>query len=169
MKILKILATLIAVVVIVLAIGYLIMGYTLPDETVVRTEFDVAAPPEKVWLALTDHQKYPEWAPNVARVEVESDRKWKEYLKDSPDPISFSVVSEKPSEQMEISYAMGEFFEGHWKGEIKATPAGAHVTVEDRMRVKSWAMKIMMYPFFDLNEFVKTWNGKLKERAESLK
>jgi hypothetical protein len=97
MKILKILSTLLAAVVIVLAIAYLVMGYTLPDETVGRTEFDVAAPPEKVWQALTDHQKYPEWAPNVARVEAVSDKQWKEYLKDSPDPIDFSVVSEKPA------------------------------------------------------------------------
>ena len=169
MKIFKILATLIAAVVIVLAICYLIMGYALPDETVVRTEFDVAAPPEKVWQALTDHQKYPEWAPNIAKVEIVNDKQWKEFLPDSPDPINFSVVSEKPVERMEISYTMGKFFEGHWKGEIKPTPAGAHVIVEDRMRAKTWAMKIMMYPFFDLNEFVKTWNAKLKERAESLK
>jgi uncharacterized protein YndB with AHSA1/START domain len=169
MKVLKILATTAAVIVIVLAIGYLIMGYTLPDETVVRTEFDVAAPPEKVWQALTEHQKYPEWAPNVARVEIVSDKQWKEYLKDSPDPINFSVVSEKPAGQMEISYTMGEFFEGHWKGEITPTPTGARVLAEDRMRAKSWATRIMMYPFFDLNEFVKTWNAKLKERAESLK
>lgn len=169
MKIIKTLATLIAVVVIVLAIGYLIMGYTLPDETTVKSEFDVAAPPEKVWQALTDREKYPEWAPNIVKVEIINDKQWREWPKDSESPLTFNTISEQPPGSMELSYAMGDFFEGHWKGEIKATPSGARVTTEDRMRAKTWATKIMMYPFFDLNDFVKTWNRKLKERAESLK
>jgi uncharacterized protein YndB with AHSA1/START domain len=169
MKILKILAALVALIIFALAIGYLIMGYTLPDETVVRSEFDVAAPPEKVWQALSDHEKYPEWAPNIVKVEIVNDKQWREWPKDSDMPLAFTIISAKPPEQLEIGYTMSEFFEGHWKGEIKATPSGSRVIVEDRMRVKTWATKIMMYPFFDFNEFVKTWNQKLKERAESLR
>jgi len=122
-----------------------------------------------VWQALTDREKYPEWAPNVIRVEVVSDTEWREWIHDSEDPLVFTVIDQQPPNHMEAKYTMGDFFEGHWKGDIKATPAGAHVLAEDRMRAKTWAGKIMMYPFFDLKEFVNTWNGKLKQRAESLK
>jgi uncharacterized protein YndB with AHSA1/START domain len=169
MKILKILTTSIALVITVLALGYLILGFTLPDETVVKTEFDVAAPPEKIWQALTDREKYIEWAPNIVKVEVVTDKEWREWPQDSKEPLIFNVLSEQPPNRLEIKYAMGDFFEGYWKGEIQPTPSGAHVTAEDRMHAKNWAAKIMMYPFFDLNEFVAKWNRKLKERAESLK
>jgi uncharacterized protein YndB with AHSA1/START domain len=169
MKILKILATLIALLVIVLALSYLILGFTLPDETVVKTEFDVAAPPEKVWQALTDQEKYPEWAPNVVKVDVVSENEWREWIENSKEPLLFTAIDKQQPNHMEAKYAMGDFFEGHWKGDIAAAAGGAHVTAEDRIRVKSWAAKIMMYPFFDLKEFVNKWNRKLKERAESLK
>jgi uncharacterized protein YndB with AHSA1/START domain len=169
MKILKILATLIALVVTALALGFLILGLTLPEESQVKTEFDVAAPPEKVWQALNDRGKYPEWAPNIARVEIVNEKEWREWTKDNPDPLTFSVTSEQPPDRMEVKYVMGDFIEGHWKGEIKATAAGSRVSAEDKMRAKTWMAKIMMYPFFDLKEFVNTWNQKLKQRAESLK
>lgn len=169
MKIIKTLATVAALIVTVFAIGYLIMGYTLPDETVVKSEFDVAAAPEKVWQVLNDHEKYPEWAPNIAKVEVINDKQWREWPGDSDLPLAFTVVNEQAPGKLELGYTMGPFFEGHWKGEITATPTGSHVTTEDRMQAKTWATKITMYPFFDLNDFVKTWNRKLKERAETLK
>lgn len=35
----------------------------------IHTSIDIAAPPEKVWAALTDYERYPEWNPFMRRIE----------------------------------------------------------------------------------------------------
>jgi uncharacterized protein YndB with AHSA1/START domain len=63
--VLIILAVIVALVVVIVAIGFL-----LPVKHVATRSARFDKPAEKVFLALTEVEKFPEWRPSVERVEV---------------------------------------------------------------------------------------------------
>ena len=69
---------------------------------------------------------------------------------------------------MAFEYAMGDSFAGTWYGHITPTANGVRVETRDAHVVKGWVTKILIYAFFDFDKFAKEWNGKLKQRVESL-
>lgn len=168
MKILKIFLGIGAILLISLVIVFIVAGIIIPTERSFTNEVEINAPSERVWQVITDTQKYTEWQDQLAKVEHIDDKNWVEYLKNSPEPLRFSVASDERPSRMEFHYTMGDSFNGHWKGEI--TPSGSAVKLKttDSYTAKSWPTKILIYAFFDMESFAKDWNNKLKARVESL-
>ena len=63
-RILRILGVIVAIVLLVVVIGAL-----LPRQHTVSRQAVYHQPPEQIWQAITDYQKFPEWRKTVLRVE----------------------------------------------------------------------------------------------------
>jgi uncharacterized membrane protein len=168
MKILKIIATAIGLL-LVLAIGaFVVAGIALPAEVEFVNEVEINAPAEPVWQVVTDKSKYTEWQTNLARVELVDDKNWIEYPKDFPEPLRFTLVKDERPSSVEIKYTIGDTVEGSWKGSATPTANGIRLRTTDGYKANGWMTKILLRAFFDLDTFAKDWNNKLKARAEKV-
>ena len=151
-----------------LGIAFLAGGLLIPNEKSYTQETEINASQETVWKVLNDHEKFPEWQDKLASVEIKDEKNWTEVTKDA-GPIDFTIVSSDQPNKLELKYSMGESYKGEWFGELRSPAEGKTVLkTTDKSVVNSWVMKILMSAFFDIEEFAKDWNQKLKARAESL-
>lgn len=169
MKFLKWLIGISAAVCLSLVTAFLVAGLLVPAERSFSNEIEIEATAESVWQVITDKSRYTEWQPSIKKVDVIDERNWVENLKDSQEPLRFSLVADRRPESMEFGYSMGDSFHGHWKGEMTSTATGVRLKTTDGYKVDGWITKILIGMFFDLDSFAKDWNSKLKARVESLK
>jgi carbon monoxide dehydrogenase subunit G len=167
MKIIKKLAIGLLLLIVTLGIVFITLGLFLPDEIIVTKETQINAPPETVWQVMDEQEKYQEWMPNVEKVEVINENKWKEHLKDSEVPIIFETVNLQKPERYELKYQMENLMDGGWVGNLEKTEYGTLLKTEDKITHKSWIGKIMMPLFFNLETFAENFNQQLKKRAEN--
>ena len=168
MRIVKILQLAVGLLIVLTAFCFLAAGLLIPVERSFTNEIEIKASAEKVWQVVTDRDKYTEWQTNLTKVEVIDDKSWIEYPRDSPEPLNFSVGKDDRPGSMAFEYTMGNSFEGTWHGYITKTTSGVHLETRDAYLAKGWITKILVYLFFDFDKFAKDWNGKLKQRVESL-
>ena len=68
---------------------------------------------------------------------------------------------------MSLEYNAPGVFTGSWKGELRRiSPSKTVIRTTDTSRVDSTFTKVMMAMFFDIEDFAKDWNQKLKKQAE---
>ena len=126
-------AVLIAVVAIVTLIGYL-----LPVAHTASRDAVVAAPASDVYAAISDVERYPEWWPEVARVErLPSDAgrvRFREHM--SGGPVIMEVDEAIASTRFVTRIAdPDQPFGGTWTFELMPTAGGTHVTITERGEV----------------------------------
>ncbi|NNE98880.1 MAG: hypothetical protein HKN25_07655 [Pyrinomonadaceae bacterium] len=168
MKLSRILIAFVLGLVCLLGIGFVLGGVLIPAEKSFTQETEIDASAETVWKVLTEREKYTEWQDKLSAVKIIDENRWVEIVKDV-GPIDFYFVRKEKPKTLEIKYATPSGVDGQWLGEIKPVSYGRTViTTTDKSIVKSWIAKIFMSMFFDIEEFAKDWNQKLKARAESL-
>jgi uncharacterized membrane protein len=167
MKVLKIIASVIGLLVLLGIGAFVVAGIALSPEVSHINEVEIDTPAERVWQVAMDKSKYTEWQTNLERVEIVDDKNWVEYPKDFPEPLRFTLVKDDRPSNVEIKYTMGPM-EGFWKGSATPTATGVKLTTIDGYKANGWVAKIMLRTFFDLDTFAKDWNNKLKARAEEL-
>ncbi|QQS40283.1 MAG: SRPBCC family protein [Acidobacteriota bacterium] len=153
---------------VLLAAAFIALGLYIPAEKEFTQVTEINASAESVWKVLKDVEKYPAWQDQLERVEIRNEKEWVEHTPGGA--IDFRLVSEDAPRTMEIAYTMGGSFEGKWRGEL--SPRGQDKTLlrtTDSTKVNGWFTKIMMWFFFDIEDFAKDWNSKLKNRAEAVK
>lgn len=168
MRFLKWIIGLLAVVVGVLGATFLAAVIFVPAERSFVNEVEINAPPERIWNVILDKDRYMEWQTSLSKVEVVDDKNWIEFPKDAPDPIKFTLAKDARPETMEFHYMMGDFFEGHWKGDMTPASNGVRLRTTDSYKVNGAVSKILIGMFFDIDTFAKDWNSRLKTRVESL-
>lgn len=168
MKVLKKLVIALGVLVLVLIIAVFVAGSLMPAERAFTNEIDINVPAERVWEVITDKQRYTEWQTQLDRVEITDDKNWIEYPRTTPEPLKFHLVDDARPKKMEFEYTMGNAMQGRWVGEVTPGPTGVRLKTVDSYKTDGFLMKILMGAFFDLDSFAKEWNGKLKQRAETL-
>jgi uncharacterized membrane protein len=149
-------------------IGFFIAGAIIPDTRSFTNEVDIDTPAEKVWEVINDKARFTEWQTQLDKVEVIDDKHWVEYPRGLPDPLKFMLATDERPSKMEFHYTMGKDFAGHWKGEMTPTTTGVRLKTTDSYTTNETLTKVLIYAFFDMENFSKDWNSKLKYRVESL-
>jgi hypothetical protein len=167
MKIVKAVSLVILAFFGLIVLAFVAAGMLIPAEKSFTNSVEINAPATQVWQVLTDKQRYPEWQTKLARVEVIDDRNWIEYPKDAPEPLRFTLAKDERPWAMSFDYKMGDSFSGSWTGRLATTTSGVRLETIDSYAAKGWVTKILMYIFFDFDQFAKDWNTKLKQRVES--
>lgn len=151
-----------------LAVAFAAGVMVIPAEKSFTNEVDIAATPEQVWQVIFDQKHYTEWQTSIVRVEIKDEKNWIEYSKDAPDPMHFTIVTDKRPAEAELHYIMGDDFNGHWHGTIQPVAGGVKLTTMDSYKVDGWFAKVLIGTLFDMDKVAKDWNSKLKTRVESL-
>ena len=168
MKLVKLLIKLAVGLIGFLAIVFVLAGILIPSERSFTLETEINASHETVWSVLTDREKYTEWQDKISGVEIKDDENWVEISKDA-GPIDFKYVKREKPTLLELSYSTPSGVNGEWRGELRSAGEGKTiVTTTDKSVVKSWIAKVFMSMFFDIEDFARDWNQKLKKRAEAV-
>jgi|ERR1043166_6325978 hypothetical protein len=164
----KVLSIAILLLFAVVLLAFIAAGVFIPAEQSFTNSVEITAPADKVWQVLTDRSRFPEWQTNLSKVEVVDDRNWMEYPKDAPEPLRFTLAKDDRPSAMSFGYKMGDYFAGEWNGRVTPTATGVRLETVDGYVAKGWVTKILMYIFFDFDKFAKDWDGRLKQRVETL-
>ncbi|MDH3529341.1 MAG: hypothetical protein OEQ28_07230, partial [Acidobacteriota bacterium] len=124
---------------------------------------------ETVWQVLNDKEKYTEWQDQLKTVDIKDDENWTETTTQG-QVLEMKLVSSEEPIRMRLSYKIGEDFKGAWSGELRrVSPTKTIIRTTDSTEIDSVIMKVTVAMFFDIEDFAKDWNQKLKKRSEALK
>ena len=130
---------------IVLAVAIItIVGFLLPQEHVATRDAVVAAPPDAVFRIVTDVGRYPEWRPDVSRVELlgAAPLRWREHA--GGDVLTYEATVDKPPMVFVARIADTDLqFGGTWTYELKPEGAGTRVTITERGEVYNPIFRFM--------------------------
>ena len=113
-----------------------IIGAMLPRDHVATMTATIAAPPEKVWAALTDVGAYPTWRSEVQRVDVlsSSPLSWREHTKQGALTLAVETF-EPPRRMVGRIKDEGQPFGGAWEYQLApltGDPNKTRVTITER-------------------------------------
>jgi len=169
MKILKTLLAIFVSLVLLAACGYIGCGLLVPDERVFSNQIEINASADVVWQVINDRSKYTEWQAGLTKVDIIDPNNWVEYPNGLPDPLFFKTRKDDRPSSMTFEYQIGNRFTGTWTGSIVPIANGVRLETRDSYVARDWLTKVMVYVTFDLDKFAKDWNGRLKDRSETIK
>ncbi len=121
------------VVTIAIVIG---VGYALPQNHVVSRTISVPAPPDEVFAAIWNVDRYPNWRRDVQRVEVLGldPVRWRELS--GGDTITYEVAERRRPELLTVRIADPDLpFGGTWTYELAPEGSGTRLTITERGEV----------------------------------
>lgn len=124
----------IAVTALVLAVivAVVVIGWLLPAEHVASGEVTLPAPPQRVFEAITDVNRYPSWRPALTRVDVlaTAPLRWREH--EGGDAITFEVVDSSPPQRLKVRIADADLpFGGSWTYTLTPAGTGTHLQITE--------------------------------------
>jgi uncharacterized protein YndB with AHSA1/START domain len=122
-----------AVALVLLAVLITTIGYALPRDHVASASRQISLPPHRVFLRITDVERFPDWRKDVERVEVitQSPLTWREHA--GGDVITFEIVASAPPERLVSRIADPDLpFGGTWTYELRPEGAGTRLTITER-------------------------------------
>jgi uncharacterized protein YndB with AHSA1/START domain len=130
----RIVIGLVALVAIVVAIGY-----SLPQSHVASRTASFSQPPDRVWAAITDFAAFPTWRKDVQSVEVlpsaDGKRSWRE-TSAKGSSLTFVTDAWEPPSHMTARIADKDLpFGGSWDYTISPTAKGSTVTITEHGEV----------------------------------
>ena len=156
------------ILLVVAVVAFASAALVVPKKKSFTQETEINVSRETVWKVLNDREKYTEWQDQLTKVEIKDDKHWSETTVDG-QILLFTLVSSEEPTGMRISYNIGENFKGAWSGELRrVAPDKTIIRTTDSTEIDSVIMKVTVAIFFDIEDFAKEWNQKLKKRAESL-
>lgn len=142
--IVRLVAFLIAVVLVVLT-----LGYALPVQSEHTRSITLKQPPEAVFTALADVQKMPEWNRNLSRVEILPPTDGKETMRQTlKNGMSMELVTtESLSPTHLVRESKGGPYVGSWTYEIAPTNDGSKVTLTEKAEIKKPPLRVLARVF----------------------
>jgi uncharacterized protein YndB with AHSA1/START domain len=132
-----------AIVVVILAV--IAFGYALPVAHVATREAQLAAPPERVFEALTNVQEFPKWRSDVQSVEIVSRvprLQWREHGDNGP--ITFEMLRSEPARGLVTRIADRTLpFGGSWTFTLQPDGSGTRLTITENGEVYNPLFRVM--------------------------
>lgn len=134
----------------------------LPVAHVAERSAEIAAPPERIWAALTDISAFPTWRSDVVKVEQLPDRTWREHGKHGA--ITYQVaVAEAPSRLVVRIVDKTLPYGGEWEYRV----APGRVTIIERGEIYNLFFRVMARFVFGYTKTIEAYLWALKRRVES--
>ena len=139
----------------------------------IRTEIDIAAPPERVWAVLTDFAAYPRWNPfikSIAGTPAVGERLTVSINLPGRSAMTFKPVVKAAQPARELRWRGTVLMRGIFDGEhfFLVQPSGADGTHFIHGEVFSGLLVGLFSRMFDDTEAAfRAMNDALKEQAES--
>jgi uncharacterized protein YndB with AHSA1/START domain len=145
-----------------------IVGYLLPVAHVASAEARLARSPGEVFSAIADVKRYPEWRPDVSRVELlaESPRtRWKE--SGGNGEITFEVEDAAPPGRLQARIADQTLpFGGTWTYEMTPSGSGTLLRITERGEVYNPLFRVLSRFVFGhtatMEQFLRNLERKLR-------
>lgn len=145
-----------------------IVGYLLPVAHVASAQARLARSPGEVFSAIADVKRYPEWRPDVSRVELlaESPRtRWKE--SGGNGEITFEVEDAAPPGRLQARIADRTLpFGGTWTYEMTPSGSGTLVRITERGEVYNPLFRVLSRFVFGhtatMEQFLRNLERKLR-------
>ncbi len=134
----------------------------LPVSHTVERTADIAAPPDRIWAALTDVSAFPSWRPDVRSVDQLPDRTWREHGKHGA--ITYRVTVAEPLSRLVVRIIDENLpYGGEWEYRV----APARVTIIERGEIYNLFFRIMARYVFGYTKTIEAYLWALKRHVES--
>jgi uncharacterized membrane protein len=139
-----------------------LVGAMLPQDHVATRSRTFDAPAERVYAAISDVQRFPEWRPGVREVTLLSEEplRWREVSSDGT--IEFErVTSDAPRAQTTRITSEGLPFGGRWDYEIAPDGAGSRLTIAEHGDVYNPIFRFMARFVFGYHKTIEDYLAAL--------
>jgi hypothetical protein len=130
--------------VLLLVIVVVVVGYLLPVAHVASRGATFRVPPDRVFAAVTEVAKFPEWRTDVKTVEILSEKplRWRE--DGSNGVITFEVQERRPPTRLVTRIADPSLpFGGSWTYELTPADGGTRLTITEHGEVYNPVFRFM--------------------------
>lgn len=153
--------------VVILVLGLYLVGTQLPQEHTATLQRVMSAPAPDVWRAMTDIEAFPEWRPEVDRVERLEDRNglpvWRET--GATGTIQLHAVFMEPPERMIVRVEDPEgAFGGRWTYELAQTAGGTLVRITEDGEIYSPMFRVFARFVFGYESTMRSYLDALEAR-----
>jgi len=114
----------------------LFIGFLRPPEATTRCQVIYRKPVKEIWPTIVDFEKWPEWNPNVERIEPAADKNdhpvWT--LRTSSGRLPMEVAAVDPFAKLETLIETSSA-QSRWSWVFRNVPAGTELTITQRKTV----------------------------------
>lgn len=151
-----------------LVVVLVVVGYLLPVAHVASVEAQFARSPGEVFATIADVKRYPEWRPDVSRVELLADAprtRWKE--SGGNGEITFEVEDAAPPGRLQARIADRTLpFGGSWTYEVTPSGSGTLVRITEHGEVYNPVFRVLSRFVFGhtatMEQFLRNLERKLR-------
>ena len=146
-----------------------LVGYMLPVAHIASRDTTLPQPPDRVFAALADVERYPSWRSDVTSVEVLSEtptKRWREHGDDGQ--ITFERTQSHPPARLVSRIAdTGLPFGGTWTYELTPEGAGTRLSITERGEVYSPLFRFMSRFIFGHTATIEKFLADLEKHLQS--
>jgi uncharacterized protein YndB with AHSA1/START domain len=144
-----------------------VVGYLLPKGHVATRSATFAAPPDAIWAAITDVDKFPSWRSDVKTVQRLPDRDgrvaWVE--EGSSGRITLAVEKSLPPQQLVLRIADPDLpFGGSWTYDLAPAPGGTTLTITENGEIYNPVFRVMARFVFGYEATMAAYLSALEKR-----
>ena len=155
-------------IVLVLVLVVVAIGAALPRNHIATGQVRVKAPRAIVWTIVTDIDAFPQWRPDVTRVERLPDRDgrpvWIEHS--SSDRTTFAVDASRPPEQWVVRIADPNLpFGGSWTYDVSDADGDTVLTITERGEVYNPIFRFVSRFVLGHEKTIQTYLAAFERRA----
>lgn len=167
-----VLLTLLVIVALIVLAIYL-TGLAMPNSYTVERTTEVDAPPNFVWLIVSNHAREPEWRHGLKEVDKQSTTErqpiWRETRYDRKHPLRFKTVASEPPRKLVREIVDDKYISGTYVLQIEPAGEGSKVLMKQEVELHKPLQRFKLYVFGSRTAEVERYLADLKQRVLYLK